>query len=70
MATGDLDLATAQGIHELFLALNREEGQTVIVVTHNPALAGMADRVVTLVDGQVVANDHGGAQDDRVYNPA
>ncbi len=68
--TGDLDLSTAQGIHELFLALNREEGQTVIVVTHNPALAGMADRVVTLVDGQVVANDHGGAQDDRVYNPA
>jgi lipoprotein-releasing system ATP-binding protein len=68
--TGDLDLATAQGIHELFLTLNREEGQTVIVVTHNPVLAGMADRIVTLQDGQVVTTDDRGTKDERVFDPS
>ncbi|MEW6516072.1 MAG: ABC transporter ATP-binding protein [candidate division FCPU426 bacterium] len=57
--TGDLDLATAQGIHDLFMNLNREAGQTVIVVTHNPALANLANRTITLQDGRVVAENGG-----------
>lgn len=66
--TGDLDQATAHGIHELFKTLNRQEGQTVVVVTHNPVLAGMADRVVTLQDGRVAADHKNGKQDERMID--
>lgn len=51
--TGDLDLATALEIHVLLMSLNRERGQTLIVVTHNPELAGLVDRVIMLKDGLV-----------------
>jgi lipoprotein-releasing system ATP-binding protein len=52
--TGDLDAATARDIHGLLQELHREEGCTILMVTHNPDLSGLADRIVTLRDGQVV----------------
>jgi lipoprotein-releasing system ATP-binding protein len=55
--TGDLDGATARGIHELFRKLNREQGQTVIVVTHNPELGKVADKIITLQDGLISAKE-------------
>jgi len=52
--TGALDTAAGQDVKELLLELHREEGQTIIVVTHDPILAqGLATRVVRLVDGRV-----------------
>jgi putative ABC transport system ATP-binding protein len=52
--TGALDTASGDDVKELLLELHREEGQTIIMVTHDPALAqGCATRIVRLVDGQV-----------------
>jgi lipoprotein-releasing system ATP-binding protein len=51
--TGNLDSATSVQIHDLFFAINRQRGTTIVVVTHNPALAASMPRVVTLRDGRV-----------------
>jgi lipoprotein-releasing system ATP-binding protein len=51
--TGNLDSATSAQIHDLFFSINRQRGTTIVVVTHNPALAGIMPRVVTLRDGIV-----------------
>ena len=49
--TGNLDRATGQAIHQLFLELNRERGSTLLVVTHNPELASLMPRQMRMVDG-------------------
>src|SRR5688572_8768021 len=54
--TGNLDSATGSDIIELLFALNRERGSTLLLVTHDAALAERADRVVSLRDGRVVAD--------------
>ena len=51
--TGNLDSATSAQIHDLFFAINQQRGTTIVVVTHNPALAERMPRVVTLQDGRV-----------------
>jgi len=51
--TGNLDSATGSQIIELLLALNRRRGSTLVLVTHDEALAGRADRVVKLYDGRI-----------------
>jgi len=50
--TGNLDSGTGKDIMDLLSALN-SEGQTIIMVTHNPENAGYAHRVIQLKDGQV-----------------
>ena len=52
--TGNLDTKTANQLHELFFKLRQEFGQTFIIVTHNPELADMADRKLTMKDGLIV----------------
>lgn len=52
--TGALDLRTGRDILHLFRASVDELAQTVIMVTHDPAAASFADRVVFLADGQIV----------------
>jgi len=52
--TGNLDTTTGAAIIELLLALNRERGSTLVLVTHDVALASRADRVLTLRDGCLV----------------
>jgi putative ABC transport system ATP-binding protein len=52
--TGNLDSATGAAIIELLLRLRRERGSTLLLVTHDPALAGHADRVVSILDGRLV----------------
>jgi putative ABC transport system ATP-binding protein len=54
--TGNLDSATGAAIIELLFTLNRERGSTLLLVTHDPALAERADRVVSLRDGRVVGD--------------
>jgi lipoprotein-releasing system ATP-binding protein len=49
--TGNLDRATGEAIHNLFLDLNRERGSTLLVVTHNPELAALMPRRMRMVDG-------------------
>jgi putative ABC transport system ATP-binding protein len=49
--TGNLDSARSEEISHVLHELNRKEGLTIILVTHNPALAKTADRIVELKDG-------------------
>lgn len=51
--TGNLDGRTGQGIMELLRSLNTQSNLTIVMVTHDSAIASQADRVVQLVDGQV-----------------
>jgi putative ABC transport system ATP-binding protein len=55
--TGNLDSATGAQIVDLLLALNRERGSTLLLVTHDAALAERAGRTIALRDGRVV-NGH------------
>jgi lipoprotein-releasing system ATP-binding protein len=55
--SGNLDARNAERLHELLAGLARDGALGVIVVTHNPALAARADRVLTLEGGQVVTTD-------------
>ncbi|SFC27136.1 lipoprotein-releasing system ATP-binding protein [Flexibacter flexilis DSM 6793] len=52
--SGNLDSQNAQQLHELFFELRKELNQTFVIVTHNPQLAAMADRTLTMRDGLVV----------------
>jgi putative ABC transport system ATP-binding protein len=53
--TGNLDSATGAAILELLLALNREQGTTMVLVTHEQSLAQSASRRIVLHDGRVVS---------------
>jgi putative ABC transport system ATP-binding protein len=55
--TGNLDGKTGGQVLEILLELNRQEGATLVLVTHDPALARNADRVITLRDGLVVSDE-------------
>ena len=51
--SGNLDSRNAEDLHQLFFRLRDELGQTFIIVTHNEALAALADRTVTIRDGVI-----------------
>jgi putative ABC transport system ATP-binding protein len=55
--TGNLDSATGKQIIDLLVALNRNLGSTLVLVTHDPALAALADRVIALRDGRVAGDE-------------
>lgn len=51
--TGNLDSATAVGVMDLLLALNRERGVTLLVVTHDVSVAKLLDRQIEVLDGEL-----------------
>ena len=53
--TGNLDSATGGVVLDLMLAMNREQGATLVLVTHEETVAGCADRRIILRDGLVVS---------------
>ncbi|MEW6273392.1 MAG: ABC transporter ATP-binding protein [Thermodesulfobacteriota bacterium] len=55
--TGALDYETGKIVLEAIARINAELGTTTIVITHNAAIAGMADRVLRLADGRIVADE-------------
>jgi putative ABC transport system ATP-binding protein len=57
--TGNLDTVNGAHVLELLLNLNRLEGTTLVLVTHDPTLAGYADRRIVLRDGVIVADETG-----------
>jgi len=65
--TGALDLETGKQILGLLADLSRKMNQTVVVITHNSAIAELGERIVTLKDGRVVAietNEHPKSADE------
>ncbi len=54
--TGNVDMRTGHGILTLFADAQRELGQTIVMVTHDPRSAGFADEVLLLRDGTVASN--------------
>lgn len=52
--TGNLDTQTGEEIVGIFQRLNREKGQTVIYVTHDPFIARHTNRIIHLVDGKII----------------
>jgi lipoprotein-releasing system ATP-binding protein len=61
--TGNLDRERSIQLMELLLSLHREQGMTVIMVTHDHLLASMAQRVIKLVDGRL-------SKDEEPFNPS
>ncbi|MGH9610376.1 MAG: ABC transporter ATP-binding protein [Bryobacteraceae bacterium] len=55
--TGNLDSVNGGHVLDLLLQLNREENTTLLLVTHDPALACHADRMITLQDGRIVKDE-------------
>ncbi len=55
--TGNLDSANGAAVLELLLNLNKTEGTTLVLVTHDAVLAGYANRRITLRDGLIVSDD-------------
>ena len=52
--SGNLDTANARQLHQLFLDLRDEFGQTFVVVTHNTELARLADKTIEMKDGKIL----------------
>jgi putative ABC transport system ATP-binding protein len=59
--TGNLDTQTSLEILRIFQRLNRDQGITVVLVTHEPDIATYAQRVITFRDGQIISDVQQGA---------
>ncbi|MBZ5606062.1 MAG: ABC transporter ATP-binding protein [Acidobacteriia bacterium] len=55
--TGNLDSVNGAHVLELLISLNRREGTTLVLVTHDRSLTEHADRIITVKDGQIVADE-------------
>jgi putative ABC transport system ATP-binding protein len=64
--TGNLDSKASAGVLDLLRQAVDEFGQTVIMVTHDPAAAAHADRLITLRDGKLVQDGRPGSADDVI----
>lgn len=56
--TGNLDSETGKHILEILIELNRKEKKTLIIVTHDPGIAEMADEIITIKDGRMLRDHH------------
>lgn len=55
--TGALDYVTGKAVLKLLYELSRERGTTVMIITHNQAIAPMADRVIRIKSGKIISNE-------------
>jgi ABC-type lipoprotein export system ATPase subunit len=58
--TGNLDSQTANDVLDLMIRLNREEGQTFVIVTHDAKIGDLCNRIVHMRDGEIVENQTNG----------
>lgn len=59
--TGALDSKTGRKIMDLFHKLNKEQGKTIVLITHSPELAAETGRIITIKDGNIIGEEAGGA---------
>jgi putative ABC transport system ATP-binding protein len=64
--TGELDTETTTNIIKIFLEL-KNSGESIIMVTHNRRIAEVADRIITLTDGEFISEKNGGMPLDEIY---
>jgi len=62
--TGNLDSKSSQDVLDLLRTAVDDLGQTVVMVTHDPRAAAIADRIVVLADGKVVHDGQAGSADE------
>ncbi len=55
--TGNLDTVTGKQVIDLLIRLNQDHGSTLVLVTHDPALAAHAERIVCLRDGRIISDE-------------
>ena len=65
--TGALDSKTGRMVMDLFHKLNREQGKTIVLITHNQELAAETGRVLTMRDGILYTNGERGAREDGTW---
>ena len=58
--TGALDSKTGRTVMDLFHRLNKEQGKTIVLITHSPELAEETDRIITIKDGSIMGERAGG----------
>ena len=61
--TGNLDTRTLHELMDRLVSLNREQGVTIVLVTHESDIAASADRILTMQDGAIIS-------DEQVIRPA
>lgn len=57
--TGALDSATGRMVMDLFHKLHKEEGKTIVLITHSPELAEETERIITIKDGVIIGERSG-----------
>ena len=57
--TGALDSKTGRRIMDIFQKLNKEQGKTIVLITHSQELARETGRIVTLKDGEIIGERRG-----------
>ena len=55
--TGNLDSENAQAVLDLLIRLQQEQGRTMVLVTHDPTIAGRAGRVLRMMDGRIISDE-------------
>ncbi len=64
--TGALDSETGRLVMDIFHKLHKEQGKTIVLITHSPELAEETERLITLKDGEIVGEREGHGHDDAV----
>ncbi len=64
--TGNLDSNTGAAVEQMLFDLNRETGITLVIVTHDPDLAGRCERIVEMKDGKIIAEHRGRQANDEI----
>ena len=54
--TGNLDSENSEAVHKIIIGLRDKIGKTFVIVTHNPALVNLADKVYEMKDGRILSN--------------
>ena len=66
--TGNLDRSNGQAILMLLSKLNQEKRITIVMVTHDPQAAAMADRIITIQDGEIKSDERKGGVQNAMAN--